>query len=324
MRAAVVERVGEPPRPGEAPEPARREGDALIQVQAASINPIDANVAAGRFYLGPPGAPYVPGREGVGTVMEAANTVPGTLVRFEVNAGYDGRGGSIGERAAAPEDDLIPVPEGTDPRFAAGIGIVGMAAWLALERRGRLQRGETVLVLAASGAVGQVAVQAARVLGAGRVVAAARSEEGLRRAEERGADATVQLEEGLSRAELAERFREAAGGDVDLCVDPVWGEPAMAALEALAIEGRLVHLGQSAGDRAEVSSAPLRGRSRAILGHSNLVTPEEARRDAFEKLCRHANAGRLRLDLEVVGLDRVEEAWQRQGSAHGRKLVITP
>jgi NADPH2:quinone reductase len=323
MRAAIVEQVGAAPRPGEAPAPSRGEEDALIAVEAGSINPIDVNVAAGRFYAGPPQVPYVPGREGVGRVLEAPTVAPGTLVRFEVNAGY-GYGGSLAERAAAPEEDLIELPAGADPALAAGLGIVGMAAWLALERRGRVALGETVLVLGASGAVGKVAVQAARILGARRVVAAARSPEGLRRAAELGADAAVELSDGLSRKELAERFREAAGGEIDVVVDPLWGEPAMAALEALAIEGRLVHLGQSAGDEARVISAPLRGRARAILGHSNLVAPLEARRDAFQKLLEHARAGRLELDRDVLPLERIEEAWERQPRSQGRKLVITP
>jgi NADPH:quinone reductase-like Zn-dependent oxidoreductase len=319
VRAAIIEQVGNSPRVIEVKEPERGPGMTVIQVAAASINPLDLAIASGRYYGGPPDIPYVPGTEGVGIVVEADSIAAGTRVRFEARSGN----GSLAERALATEDTLIELPEGTDDDLAAAIGVAGLAAWLALEWRGKLEEGETVLVLGASGAVGQIAVQAARHLGAGRVIAAARSADGLRRARELGADATVELQ-GQSVDELSDQFRMAAGSELDLVIDPLWGEPAVAALQALRTEGRLVNLGQSAGDEAIISSASVRGRVRSILGHANRLTPLGVRRDTYLTLLEVARAGRLTVDFEVIPLDEIARAWAQQAASPHRKIVVRP
>ncbi|HEV2076198.1 MAG TPA: zinc-binding dehydrogenase, partial [Thermoleophilaceae bacterium] len=203
-------------------------------------------------------------------------------------------------------------------------GIAGLAAWLPLEWRARLQEGETVLVLGASGAVGQVAIQAARILGAGTVVAAARSGDGLERARVLGADATVRIEDAVQPEELAEAIVEAADGPIDVTVDPLWGEPAVAAAHAAAECGRIVQVGQSAGARAELPSAPVRGKLLAVLGHTNLKAPREVVADAYRRMTGHAAEGRLEVEHEVLPLDRVAEAWERQTAFPHRKLVLAP
>jgi NADPH2:quinone reductase len=202
------------------------------------------------------------------------------------------------------------------------LGIAGLAAWLGLEWRGKLRVGETVLVLGASGVVGQIAVQAARLLGAGRVVAAARSEEALQRAQnELGADAVVKLTED---DDLTERYREAAGGDVNLVVDPIWGPAAVASLEALGEDGRLVQIGNAAAVETTVPARPIRTSIRSIIGHTNFSAPQELKRDAFLTMCRHAAAGELTVPVEEVPLDQIEEAWRRQAGGPHHKLVIRP
>lgn len=319
MRAAVINEIGQVPRVGDVEDPDRPAGQALIRVIAAAINPLDLAIASGRYYGGTPEVPYVPGTEGVGTVVEADSVAAGTRVRFEARSGN----GSLAERALATEDTLIELPEGTDDDLAAAIGVAGLAAWLALEWRGKLEDGETVLVLGASGAVGQIAVQAAKHLGAGRIIAAARNTDGLRRSRELGADATVELR-GQSVAELSDQFREAAGGELDLVIDPLWGEPAVAALQALRTEGRLVNLGQSAGGEVVISSASVRSRMRSILGHANRMTPPGVRRDAYLTLLGEATTGRLRVDFEVLPLDEIARAWERQADSPHRKIVVRP
>jgi NADPH2:quinone reductase len=180
-----------------------------------------------------------------------------------------------------------------------------------------------VLVLGASGAVGQVAVQAAKLLEAGRVVAAARSEEGLEHARSLGADAVVQLDE-RDRGALAAAFREAAGGEIDVVVDPLWGEPALAAIAALAPFGRHVQLGQSAAAEAPLPSAAVRGRPATILGLSNFAAPSDVRRLAYARMADLAAAGELTLPVERVPLGELPSAWERQQRSPHRKLVIVP
>ncbi len=156
------------------------------------------------------------------------------------------------------------------------------------------------------------------------MVAAARDADGLARACELGADAIVDLTAHDGPEALGEAFREAAGGDVDVTVDPLWGEPAMAAAHATARWGRLVQIGQSASPEATLPSAAIRGKLLSILGHNNLATPQEVRANAYERMVEHAAAGRLTVDHDVVPLERIDEAWERQAAFPRRKLVLRP
>lgn len=323
MRAALIEEIGRPPVVRDVPEPERGEGQALVAVTAAPLNPIDISIATGRFYQRPSELPYVAGKEGVGEVLEGERLEPGTRVYFTAPGGLGGPG-SLSERASAREDATYPVPEGVDDALAACLGIAGLAAWLPLEWRGGLREGETVLVLGASGAVGQIAVQAAKLLGAGRVVAAARSAEGRERARALGADAVVDLGASEDPEALAEEVREAAGGLIDLALDPLWGGMAAVAVHAASPGGRVVHVGQSAGPEARLPSAPVRGKTLSILGHSNGSAPPDVAADAYAKMARHAEEGRLTVDREVLALENAAEAWERQQAFPRAKLVLRP
>jgi NADPH:quinone reductase-like Zn-dependent oxidoreductase len=318
MLAAVVDAVGSPPRPAEVDEPDRDERSALVAVEAAALNPVEIRVAAGRH---PRRAqpPYVPGLEGAGRVVESGRLGPGTRVRFEGSAlpGF-GAQGTLAERAVVPEESLAELPDEVDDGLAAALGVVGITALLALERAA-LRRGERVLVLGATGAVGQMAVQLARVMGAGRIVAAGRNAGRLRRARELGADEVVELDAG----ELAEAFEQAAGGSLDVVVDPLWGEPAMAALRALATAGRLVNVGQSAGTEVRLPLETVRARQGAIHAISSGWTPLERKAAVYRRLLEHVVVGTLTVDRELVPLDEVATAWERQDASPGRKLVIS-
>jgi NADPH2:quinone reductase len=312
VRAAVLRRYGEPPQPEDFDEPEAGEGEDVVEVLAGGLNPVDISIASGTFYAGSPPLPYVAGREGVG------RTPAGGRVYFD---GPVAPFGSFAERAAIDAASAIELPDGLDDGLAVSLGIAGLAAWLALEWRARLGEGETVLVLGASGVVGQVAVQGARLLGAGRVVAAARSREGLRRAQALGADATVALGDP---DDLTAALREACDGGADVVVDPVWGEPAAAAIEAANANARVVQIGQSAGPQATIASAAVRGRSLAILGHTNFAAPREVKRAAYLRMAGHAAAGELTVPVERVALDDVAAAWERQRESPHHKLVIVP
>lgn len=239
-----------------------------------------------------------------------------------------GRGGpgSFAERIAIDEQALVEVPENAaDDALAACFGVAGLAAWLALEWRAELRAGETVLVLGASGAVGQIAVQAAKLLGAGRVVAAARDSDGLERALALGADAAVDLSDGERTDDLADSIRAAAGGEgVDVTVDPLWGEPVVAAAKASSPGARIVSIGQSAGPETTLASATVRGSTLSILGYSNLAVPAELKASAYRRMVEHAAEGCLTVEHEVVELKQVAHAWERQQGSPGRKLVLQP
>ena len=317
MRAAVIERYGDPPVVRDMPAFERSDGTIVIEVAAAPLNPVDLAIANRRFYGPSPETPYVPGREGVGRVVEGPRLKAGDRVYFE----SDGAHGSLAQRSRALASQAVPILEGVSDEVAACLGIPALAAWLGLEWRGKLQAGETVLVLGATGVLGMIAVQAAKLLGARRVVAAGRSAEGLRRAAELGAYGTVELG---AEGDLTERFARAASGDLDLVVDPLWGEPGLAALKALRTGGRMVQLGQAAGPEVSVPSGIVRGRQLSILGHTNFAVPWEVKARAFQTMAGHAAAGRLQVGYETLPLEQAGQAWRRQANSPGVKLVLIP
>jgi NADPH:quinone reductase len=315
MKAVQIPRIGSPPELVELDEPGRGPDQVLLDMEAVALNPIDISTATGRFYGGSPPTPYVAGSEGVGRVVEGERLAPGTRVHV-ARSGH----GTLAERAALSEQWAVPVREGVDAVMAAAFGTAGLAGWLPVAWRTPVRAGERVLVLGATGASGLVALQAARLLGAARVVAAGRRPEGLARAAALGADATVSLHE----EPLADALRRASGGDgPTLVVDPLWGPPLVAALEAAAPGARIVHFGQSAGAEASIPSSLVRGKQLELSGFSNFAVPADVWHDAYAELLEHARAGRIRLEIETYPLERIGEAWERQAAVPGAKLVVT-
>jgi NADPH:quinone reductase-like Zn-dependent oxidoreductase len=312
MKAAVLLQHDSTPRFGDFDEPSPAPGSVVVEVAAAAIHHFDLHKATGGFYMGPPPLPSVVGTDGVGRVAG------GRRVYFDVTvAPY----GSMAERSLVPEDVLFDVAEGLDDATAAALGNTGLSAWLALSWRSRLQPGETVLVLGATGAVGSVAVQAAKLLGAGRVVAAARSDEPLARLLERGADAIVELAGG----DLTAAIKEAAGGAVDVTIDTLWGEPALAAIGAAARFARHVQVGQLVGVDMLLPAPALRSVSLDIRGFSIAHPPVDVRREGYLRLTELAARGELVVDVERFPLEQVGTAWELQRrAAGGAKLVLVP
>jgi NADPH:quinone reductase-like Zn-dependent oxidoreductase len=309
MDAALLRDFGSEPDFGPYDEPRAANGHSVAEISVAGLNPIDLAIGSGTMPGCKPALPSVPGLEGIATIGERRVYFDTPIAPF----------GSMAERALVNPDALIEVPDGIDDAQAVGFGISGLAAWLSLTWHAGLERGESVLVLGASGVVGQIAVQAARLCEAGRVVAATRGDEGLERARELGADGVVELN---GEGDLTEAFAEAGGGGFDVVIDPLWGEPAMAALGALNRHGRLIQIGNAAGAAAEIPIRDLREKLASVIGHTNFNTPQELKEDAFRQMCRHAIAGDLKLEVEEIGLPEVAEAWRRQGESPHHKLVL--
>jgi NADPH:quinone reductase len=323
MAAAVLRQYGTAPEYSRYPVPRRTTGQALIRVTAAPISPLDLLCASGKSYFGAPVLPYIPGVQGVGIVAESGSLTPGQPVWFSCSAGMKPGDGSLAEYCLIEEDSALVLPEGIDGASVAALGLSAIAAWMALTWRGQLQPGEQVLVLGASGAVGQVAVQAAKLLGAGRVVAACRSEVGRDQALKFGADAVVDLN-GAEVAEISQRISNACEGALHLIIDPVWGVPAEAAMRVLATGGRLVNIGASAGASAQVDSATLRSRLHNLLGYTNNALNAQQKAEALAQILTHAVAGRLRVEREVLPLSHIADAWERQAASAHRKLILVP
>ena len=323
MRAALVHSHGQPPAYARHPVPGRGAGQALIRVTAAPVSPLDLLCASGTSYFGAPALPYAPGVQGTGVVEQADTLTAGQRVWFSSDAGMRPGDGAMAELCVADESAVLPLPAGVSDELAAALGLSAIAAWMALTWRGDLQPGEHVLVLGASGTVGQVAVQAARLLGAGQVTAACRDAHGRVRAGELGAQSVADLS-GDDAETIARALAGAAGGKPDLVIDPVWGLPAQAALAIMSPGGRLVNLGSAAGPQASLGSAQLRGGSLSVLGYTNNALSAEAKASALAQILAHAAAGRLTTDLETLPLARAAEGWSRTGQPPHRRAVLIP
>ena len=307
MRTVRVAQIAEL---GKAPEVVEQGDQGSVQIVAVALNPLDLAIAAGRFYGGHPPLPYVPGCEAVGR-----------LDGERVYLFGDGRGirqdGFLVERVDFPDTLAISLPDAIDDAAAAACGIAGIAGWLPLAERAAVRSDDRVLVLGATGTVGSVAVQAARLLGAAGVVAAGRDPDRLARARSLGADDTVSLDGD----DLAGRLRKASGGEgPTLVIDALWSEPLRAAVEAAAPGARIVHIGQSAGPETTLASAAVRGKRLSILGHSNFVLTPSELGQAYRDVAEHVAAGRITIDVETFSLDGIADAWAAQGS--GAKAVV--
>lgn len=311
MKAALIDDIGVDARYGEAPEPEPTEDDIVIEVVAASLNPVDLAVAKGNFYGGHPPLPFVPG-------IEAVGTVDGRMVYGLGGGAGIARNGTVAERVALPEAVLIDIPVEADPQVAAALGTAGAAGWLPLSWRARVQPGEIVLILGATGTAGRVALQAARALRAGKVVIAGRSKE---RLEELAplADAAV----WLGDADLAAKLVAACDPGADVIFDPLWGTPLETALAAAAADARIVHVGASAGALANLPSAAIRGKRVEVLGYSNFGVPRDVMVDAYLTMVRHSIEGTLVLDVVTSALEDVSQAWQGL-ELGGVKQVVVP
>ncbi len=314
MRAAVMN-DGQRPVYGDFAEPEAADGLLVVEMRAAALSGLDTRVARRVHYFKMPDGPFVIGREGV------ARRSDGQRIYFNAEAPA-GPFGSMAQRALIDPRFSFPVPDGVADEVAAALGNAGLAAWLPFSWRTPLRPGETVLILGATGVSGLIAVVAAKRLGAGRVIAAGRNRAALARAERIGADATIDLT--AAGADLTAAYREAAGGEVDLVIDYIFGPPAEAALPVLAYHGRLVHIGSLAGPAISLAGTTLRRTCCDVLGFAYYHAPIDAQGRAYAELCRLAGSGEIPLDIETRPLSDIAVAWDAKAAGTRRRQVLIP
>jgi len=319
MNAAVLHALGEVPRQEQFPDPSPRENEVVVHVHAASLKPIDKQLASGSHYASPRELPFVCGSDGVGHRSD------GKRVFF---GGPRPPYGAMAQRTVVNETFCFPVPEDLDDETAAALPNPGVSAWLSLAFRAKLTPGENVLILGATGVTGKLAVKIAKLLGARRVVAAGRNQQVLSTLTEHGADATIRLD--APQEELHEAFsREAADSGFQVVIDYVWGSPIEVFLSSLTrkefavikSEIRLVQVGESAGSTISLRAAALRSTPLTIMGTAG-IPPREILVESFRQVMGHAAKGDIHIDTERVPLGQIENAWQRDQP--GRRLVIIP
>jgi NADPH:quinone reductase-like Zn-dependent oxidoreductase len=323
MKAAIVDQPGQAPEIGERADPRRAAGHTLVRVSAASINPVDLHISAGGHPAGAPPQQHVPGVEGVGTVLDSDSLARGTRVRVAVPGCFVD--GTFAELVSAPDAACVPLPDGLDDDLAAAVGIVGISALIALRDEAGLRPDDSVLVLGATGGLGQALVRVARELGAGRVVAAGRNPDRLKALAD-AADHTLPLAADAVEADatLLASELERLGGPVDVVADLLWGPYAAAALGAMKPGGRYLNLGQTAGGTAGVDAALLRHSHLRLSGFSAAALPPAQVVAAYREVADIAARGGLDLSVTRYPLAEVGAAWAAQAASPGAKIVLKP
>ncbi len=319
MKAAVLHELGKAPRFEEFAEPAAGAGEAIVRVRAASLKPIEKQLAAGTHFASPRELPVICGADGVGELEN------GTRVFF---GGPRRPYGAMAERTVAPQGFCFPLPHGMDDATAAALPNPGVSAFLSLSSRAKVAKGETVLILGATGVTGTMAVQIAKLLGASRVIGAGRNPEALEKLRELGADATIQLNQ--PEEDLKKEFaREAGESGFSVIIDYLWGRPTEVLLAAITrsefavvnSETRLLQVGESAGPTISLPAAVLRSTALTILGTAGIPAPAILVA-AMKQVLEWGAAGTLRIETEQIPLADVEQAWTR--TERGRRIVIIP
>ncbi|MGO9517050.1 MAG: quinone oxidoreductase family protein [Candidatus Korobacteraceae bacterium] len=319
MDAAVLHMLGKPPRYESFPEPTAGDGEVIVHGHAASLKSIDKQLASGSHYASPRELPVVCGTDGVGHLSD------GQRVFF---GGTRSPYGAMARQTVVRRAFCFPVPDGVDDETAAALPNPGVSAWLSLAFRAKLAPGENVLILGATGVTGRLAVTIAKLLGAGRVVAAGRNQQVLNTLHKLGADATIHLE--VPAEDLGEAFaREASDSGFQVVIDYVWGRPAEVFLAAITrkefavvrSETRFVQVGESAGPTISLAAAVLRSTALTIMGTAG-IPPRDILVDALQKVMAYAASGELRIETERVPLADIENAWQRD--LQGCRLVVNP
>src|SRR5262245_51166863 len=322
MKAAVLHTLGKPPRFEEFSDPQPSQGEVIVHVKAASLKNIDKMMASGSHYDSHTHLPVVCGMDGVGILEDGTRVFCG---------GSRAPFGMFAERSVVSRTWCLPIPDGVDAETAAALPNPALSSWLPLVWRAKLKPGETVLILGATGVAGKLAIQIAKHLGAGRVVAAGRNKGVMRTLPGLGADATIDL--GQGDGELTASFeREAGRARFDIVLDYVWGHPTEVLLEALTGHDvmaandslRLIEIGDMAGSTISLPAAALRSSGIEIYGSGGGGSiPHTAIFDVFPQLWALAASGKIHIDTESVPLAEIENAWLRN-DLPGRRIVIIP
>lgn len=303
MRAAVIQERGAAPVLTEFAEPTPREGAVMIQVDTAGLGGWDV---LGAYRLGVE-FPCVIRGEGVGRAEDGRRVYFGerSVQPF----------GAWAERTTVPADEVWDVPDDVDDKTAITMGIAGTGALVPLEKA-EVKPGDRVLILGATGTLGQIALQLARGMGASRVVGAARHADALAHLQQRGlADAVVTL----GGEHDVQALKDASDGGFDVVLDLVCGPPMLAALKATRWGARIVTVGTGAGRVVNLDIADLLFRTLSCVGTGQ--RPPADRQAIWRRLLTMAKQDNIVVDHLEFGFDQAVEAWATQVAGPHAKVT---
>ena len=323
MKAAVVDTLGRAPRYTDFPDPQPRDGVVVGRVEAASVKNLDRGLVAGTHYGSAAlPLPFVAGMDGVTRLDD------GRLVYSGAVAPY----GLMAEHTLVEIADAVELPVGMDPVLGAAVPNPGLSASFALEYAANIERGQSVLILGATGVTGSVAAQLAKNhYGAGRVVVAGRNGQRLEWLRDTVADDVVRVGDDLTAQVTALHQSQ----PFDVVLDYLWGTPSEQVLAALGNTGlsagyqrtRYVQIGSMAGPTIALPAAILRSAGVEIVGLGLGSISDEAKTRAAERLLPElftmAAAGTLRIDVQPHPLSAVAEVWS-SAAPGGTRVVLVP
>lgn len=317
MRAMQVTAYDEPLTLQELEMPMPGQGEVLIQVDTCGLNFGDLLIIKGTYQEKPP-LPFTLGMEMAGTITALGEGVDGLKVGQRV-AAYTGFNG-LAEYAAIPAAVCVPIPEAMTAVDAAAFLIAYGTSHVALDYKARLQPGERLLVLGASGGIGLTAVELGKLMGA-EVIAVARGADKLAVCKEAGADHLINSETDDIRAIVKEL------GGADVVYDPVGGDQFKAAMRACNPEARLIPLGFASGEVPQIPANILLVKNLSVLGFywgGYAKIKPSVLTDSFAELIKWYVAGKLKPHVSnVMPLEQANEALAllRDRKATGKVVV---
>lgn len=308
MKAAVVQKPGQTPVYADFPDSVPAAGEARVTVTAAALSHLVKSRASGKHYSASGTFPFVVGIDGVGRLDD------GRRVYFVMpRAPY----GSMSETTVVASGRYIGLPDDLDDVTAAAIANPGMSSWAACTERAKLQPGETVLVNGATGTAGRLAVQIAKHLGAGKVIATGRNAKALESVAVLGADVAIPLgDEAVLERDLKKQFAQG----IDVVIDYLWGRSAACLLIAGAkaapdgVPVRFVQVGSASAPEITLPSAVLRSSAITMMGSGIGSIPLHRLVHVVDSLLRATVPAGFRIATTSAPLSDVEAAWSRDES----------
>ncbi|WP_066174777.1 quinone oxidoreductase family protein [Bacillus marinisedimentorum] len=307
----------------EKPTPSGRE--VLIEIKSIGVNYADTARREGQYVVPTP-LPFVPGAEVAGIVIETGKDVKNVEKGMRVTALIGSKNATgYAEYTVTDERSVIPIPDELDFNTAAAFPLQALSAYHILKTMGRLDQGESVLIHAAAGGVGSIAVQLARLFGAGKIIATASSEEKLKLAKSLGADVLV----NYTKDNWEKVVKESTGGKgVDVALEMAGGDIFNKTLDCMAPFGRLVIYGVASGEQSRLTPSLLMGKNLTVSGFflPQIMTKPELFQQSLNELTGYLTEGRLK--LKIGGVYPLEEAAEVHRKLQGRKtqgkLILVP
>ncbi|MBY7142561.1 zinc-binding alcohol dehydrogenase family protein [Virgibacillus sp. NKC19-3] len=322
MKAAVLHKVGGVPCYEEFADPYPNKDEILIHVRAATLENVDRMIAKGEHFASQQFLSALPSIIGLRGVGEQSD---GKLVGF---SGAKAPYGAMAEKVVVSKEFTVPIPDGVNAETAAALPSAALTSLFPLKWGVNMKPGATVLINGATGVAGKLAVQIAKLLGAGRVIGTGRNKKSLKRIKELGADTIIDLKQ--SEEDLSTSFKQEIEEGIDIILDFLWGYPTEKLIKALVpqeinLNGQrtqLVQIGEKAGPDLTLPADALRTSGLEISGGASGIT-QEAITVGTQLVWNWIKEDKLHMDMEIVPLQDIENVWKR-ADFQGKRIIVIP